>query len=235
MIIKDDYLYLEPSDYIPQNKKISGHTFVALLGLDPFKKPGDALLEMHRIIKSEVDPKWLKRGSFAEQIINKVYSRDYHTITYDAKEIKYDNFPDNPTFGGIIDIEIPDKHTLVEVKSKSLDKKEMIVNNPPESEIYQAALYAYLRGYEQFIMEWVFFDNQTEEEIFNDKRPTTLQNLQRYTKICFVDKSDMEQKLKKAEGFVKAFRLKRCLPLYLVSDEVKKVLLEKIEKGKLPS
>lgn len=235
MKIENNYLILEPTDYIPQNKKISGHTFVALLGLDPFKKPGDALLEMHRFIKPEVDPKWLKRGSFAEQIINRVYSRDYKTVTYDAKEIKYDNFPEVPNFGGIIDIELPEKQTLIEVKSKSLDKYESIINNPPQSEIYQAALYAFLRGYDKFIMEWVFFDDQTEQEIFNDQRPTTLQHIKRYTKICFVDRDDMNEKMKLAANYVKAFRLKRILPLNLVSPEVIKTLQEKIEKGKFPT
>ena len=67
MRIDNDFLYLEPTDYIP-NKKISGHTFVALCGLDPYKKQGDALLEMHKFIKSDVDPKWLKRGNLAEKI-----------------------------------------------------------------------------------------------------------------------------------------------------------------------
>jgi len=226
MRIDNEFLYLEPTDYIPK-KKISGHTFVALCGLDPFKKQGDALLELHRFIKPEVDPKWLRRGTVAEQIVASIYKKDHQITTYDAAQIGYDNFKDNPNFGGIIDIEVDNK-TLVEVKSKSLDKKFFIVNNPPQAEIYQAMLYAYLRGYEYFTMEWIFFDKETEEEIFADKKPTTLKNLDRYTKVYFVDKCDIEQKMKVALNFLEAFKSRRPIPLRFFSDDVISKIKEKI-------
>lgn len=230
MYIKDDFLYLSPEDYMPINKKISGHSFVALAGLDPFKKPGDALLEMHRFIKPEIDPKWQKRGAFAEDIVRKVYKRDgYDIVTYDAKEIKYDNFPNEHLFGGIIDIEVPDIKTLIEVKSKSLDKKEFIVNNPPLNEVYQAMLYAYLRGYTYFIMEWIFFDELTEQQVFNGEKPTTLKNLQRYSKVYDVDEEDLKQKMLTAEKYVKAFRLHRRIPLSLISQDALEALKSKIK------
>jgi len=229
MRLDNDFLYIEPSDYIP-NKKISGHTFVALCGLDPYKKQGDALLEMHRFIKPEVDPKWLKRGNVAEQIVQKVYSRDNQIVTYDAKEIKYDNFPENEFFGGIIDIEIPGR-TLIEVKSKSLNKKEAIINNPPQSEVYQAALYAYLRGYEYYTMEWIFFDDVTENEIFNDQKITTLKHVERYTRVYFVDKNDIEQKMNIALNFVKAFKMRHPIPLKFFSEDVIKMIQKRIAKN----
>lgn len=228
MRLDNQFLYLEPSDFIPQ-KKISGHTFVALCGLDPFKKQGDALLEMHRFIKSEVDPKWLRRGTVAEKIVAKIYQKEHQITTYDAKEIGYDNFKNDPNFGGIIDIEVDNK-TLVEVKSKSLDKKEFIINNPPKAEIYQAMLYAYLRNYDYFTMEWIFFDKPTEDEIFQGKAPTTLKNLQRYTKVFFVDRDEMKKLMMTALNFVKAFRLRRPIPLAYFSDEVIQKIKEKINE-----
>ena len=104
------------------------------------------------------------RGDFAEQIVKKIYERDgYNCTTYDKKQIKYDNFYDDRYFSGIIDIELIDNNTLIEVKSKSMKDYDKIVKYPPKHEIYQGLMYGFLRGYESIIMEWIFFDETTEQ------------------------------------------------------------------------
>ena len=173
MRIQEDYLVLDPFDFLKYDYKISAHNFVYLLGLDNFNKPGDALLNIFGFYKSKVDPKWLKRGSFAEKIVKQVYERDGHKCTtYNAKEIGYNCF-NKPPFCGVIDIELLEEKTLVEVKSKNVKDYDYIRNNPPLNEVYQGLLYGYLRDYSQIVMEWIFFDTETENQIFNDQPITT--------------------------------------------------------------
>ena len=108
--IEGDYLVVD-SDFRP--RKVTGRSFVSLVGLNPYQKEGDALLTMHKLVKEEVDPKWLKRGDFAEALVKAVYERDGHKCTvYDKKEVNYDNFTEYGNFGGLIDIELLEEKTL---------------------------------------------------------------------------------------------------------------------------
>lgn len=203
-----------------KEKKITGHSFVDILGFNPFTKIGDAILKFHKVIDEKIDEKWLKRGDFAEKIVQHIYTRDGHKITiYDKKEVKYDNFQDNQDFGGLIDIDLLDEKTLVEVKSKSLKDYEYICKLQPQNEIMQGMYYAKLRRYEKFTMEWIFFDPKTEEQIFNGKKPTTLANLKRLPKTYKVDDSYITAKMFQVLEIVKDFRKNRKIPLDLISDE----------------
>lgn len=220
MKIVGNYLIIDKEEMV-KFKKITGHSFVQLIGIDPFTKVGDCLLSMHGLYKETVDEKWLKRGNLAEDIIKKVYTRDGHKCTtYDKYKINFDNFQNYKNFGGLIDIELIEEFSLIEVKSKSIKDYDYIIENQPIQEIYQGLYYGYLRGYETITMEWVFFDEQTQEEIFNDKPITTLKNLKKYGKRFAVNKEEMKQKLQTALQIVFDFRENGKIPLNNISDKV---------------
>lgn len=218
MHIEDNFLIID-EDFKP--RKIFGHSFVGLCGLDPFNKIGDTLLIMHKLIKKDVPIKYLRRGDFAENIIKRVYERDGHKCTtYDKKEIEYDNFKELKYFGGIIDIELLEEKTLIEVKSKSMKDYDNIIKNIPKQELYQGLYYGFLRKYETIIMEYVFFDEKTEQEIFEDKKPTTLKNLKKHNAIVHINYIEMNNLLTQALKLNKAFEENKKISLNLISDEV---------------
>lgn len=229
-------LVIEPNkdDYKPR-KKVSGHSFVDILGFNPYKLVGDALLILHGLIVEQVDEKWLKRGNLAEEIVKKVYERDGHKCTIYDEDYKkahyYSCFPQFRDWGGLIDIELIDEKTLIEVKSKSIDKYDEIKQNPPKDEIMQGAYYAYLRKYKTFHMEWIFFDGPTEQEVFQGKNPTTLKNLKRHSLTFDVNEEEMKEYLIKCSEIVKSFRESLMIPLELISPKYIKMLQD---NGSLP-
>lgn len=212
MKFDDEYVYLECDDIAKLKfKKVTGHSFVGLIGFDPYNKPGDTLLYMHNILPNVVDPKYLKRGDYAEEIVLKVYKRDYPEdviIRYDNKEaIKYDNFKDQYiNLGGIIDIENITKNTIIEVKSKSMKDYEKINQIKPLNEVYQGLLYTYLRKYKQLVMEWVFFDEESENAVFEGKRPKTNKNLKKISYPIECNHDEMKKLCAKALKVVQNFR-----------------------------
>lgn len=220
MKIENGYLVVDPSE-IKKFKKITGHSFVQLIGIDPFTKVGDCLLTMHGLYKEKIDEKYLKRGDFAERVVQRVYKRDGHIITtYKNEEINYDNFQDNLWFGGLLDIELLEEKTLVEVKSKPMKDYDFIVKNPPLQEIYQGLYYGYLREYDHITMEWVFFDEKTEKEIFEDSPITTLQNLKKYSKTFAINRDSMKEKLNQARNVLMEFRENGKIHISNISDKV---------------
>ena len=221
MYIDNDYLYIEPKDNAKTDKKISVRNFCGLLGLDNFKKEGDYLLLSWGLIKDEVDEKWQKRGDFAEAIVFKVYQRDGHKpIRYNKKEIHYDNFlGEHKWLSGMIDIELPDERSLVEVKSKNLEKYDFICRRIPQFELYQGITYGYLRNYDIIYMEYIFFDDETEQEIFAGKKPTTLQYLKRYPKKVYVNRQEMESKIEYVENLLNKYKETMKISLDLISDK----------------
>lgn len=224
MKIEDGYLIVEKNE-MTKFKKITGHSFVQLIGIDPFTKVGDCLLAMHGLYSEKVDDKWLKRGEFAEKIVQKVYTRNGHKITiYNKKEINYDNFQNYKHFGGLLDIELIEESSLIEVKSKSMKDYDYITKNPPIQEVYQGLYYGYLRKYPAITMEWIFFDEQTEQEVFNDKPITTLKLLKKHNQRYAVNNEEMLQKLQKALGIVLEFRETGKILLNDISDKVLKYL-----------
>ena len=224
MRIENGYLIVESSE-IRKIKKITGHSFVQLIGIDPFTKVGDCLLTMHGLYSEKIDEKWLKRGDFAEKVVQRVYKRDGHNITiYDKKKINYDNFQDYLWFGGLLDIELIEEKNVIEVKSKSLKDYDYIIKNPPLHEIQQGMYYSYLRNYDKVTLEWIFFDEKTEQEIFNDLPVTSLQNLKRHTKTYDINKEFMKIKLQQALNIIKDFRENGRIALSDISDKVLKYL-----------
>lgn len=212
MRFDDEYVYLECDDIAKLKfKKVTGHSFVGLIGLDQYNKPGDTLLYMHGILPNVVDPKYLKRGDYAEEIVLKVYKRDFKDddiVRYDDKKaINYDNFKDDYiNLGGIIDIENLTKKEIIEVKSKSMKDYEKINQIKPLNEVYQGLLYTYLRKYDKLTMEWIFFDEESENALFNDGRPKTNKNLKRISYSIKCNHNEMSGLCQRALKVVKKFR-----------------------------
>ena len=234
MRIDNEYIYFEPNEVPKMNKKITGHSFVDLLGFNPYTKVGDALLVLHGIIKSQVDEKWLRRGDFAEDLVMKVYKRDFpNSILFhykDKKAIDYDNFKMlYKDFGGIIDIEDATLFKIIEVKSKNIKDYEKIQNVKPLHEVYQGLFYAFLRGYEDCTMEWVFFDDESENLIFEGKQPKTLKNLKKESYPIKVNKQEMKQLCNKSFVIVRDFRKNLKIALKDISPKILNELKERMK------
>lgn len=220
MKIENEYLIL--NDVYLKNKKITGTTFVGLAGLDNFKKKGDTVLSIFGIYKEVIDPYWLKRGDIAESIVKRVYERDgFKTETFTKREINFDNFPENKNYGGMFDINLPLRGAIIEVKSKSMKDYDNIKQWGVKKEEYQGLYYAYMKGYDEAIMEWIFFDEETEANIKADL-PYTFKNLKRHTKSLLVNKDEMEQLFYETWAYKdKCYNEKRIL----LNDISEKVLI----------
>ena len=169
-------------------KKITGTTFPDLAGLNKFKPKGDCVLSMLGYVTEPFDEFYTKRGEIAEQLALKSLTRKGHKcVTYDKKEFHYDNFPDNPYFGGLIDIEIPSESTLYEIKSKNVKDYDKISKFGDIVQENQAMHYGYLRNYKQVHIMWIFFDDETENCIKNDLPITTYANLKMFEKTLSID------------------------------------------------
>lgn len=227
MQIKDNYIIFNKNE-LRMKRKIPARIFVGLCGFDNFKTREDYLLMLHELYDETVDDRYLKRGDFAEGLIKRCYERDGRgPTTYNKVEIKWDNFKNIKVWGGLIDIELPLEQTLVEVKSKSIDKYDYIDRNPPKSEVYQGLFYAYHRGYPKCIMEWVFFTPPQEDAIFNGHMPQSLQGMKRISKVFEVDRPHMASLLESAEKFVKDFRENPKLPVASISPEILQAVIKK--------
>lgn len=189
---KED-IYINPKTNLP--KKITGHSFVALIGKDNFKKRGDTILELFKLIPLEkIDVFYTKRGELGEYLIKKMYEKqqvDYKT--WNAKDINFDNFSEvSKYFGGLVD-GLLNEDTIIEIKTKSLDKFDYIKNNAIESEEYQAKLYATLWDKEKIKMQYVFFDEETERQLKANETITNLKGCKRLEKDINSDKEIIKQ------------------------------------------
>lgn len=214
------------TDITPQTKKkMTGHTFVELCGFSAFKKKGDTVLSMLGAYKEQVDPKWLKRGDVAELIARNYYSKRLgkSIVWYDdqaKKDNHFDFFQDYLQCGGIPDIEIPDEDLLIEVKSKSLNKYNYIMQHLPKEEIYQGLYYAYLRHFPSAVLFWVFFDEESETAIFNDQKPKTLNNVKIHLQSYQVNNDEMKGLIKDSLNYVNTCIKEKCIPLKDISQSV---------------
>jgi len=225
--LSDDkkYICFDKED-IKKIKKISGHAFVEIAGLNHFNPKGDAVLGLFGFYKNDVDKKYLYRGDLAEKIVQKVYSRTTKIQVYDKKSINYDNFQDNKYFGGLIDIELPFDKAYVEVKSKSMSAYDSVNNYPPMDEVYQGLLYCVLGHKDKLIMEWIFFDEKAEQEIFNGMQPSSLKELKKITKEYLVKdyEEDVRNKMKETFNYYLNCYKESRVPVNDISERVLKIL-----------
>lgn len=238
MRIENGFLYID-TEYTPQTKKkITGHSFVDIAGLNPYSKRGDALLSYLKIYKPPFDKKYQYRGDMAEKMIGFILKKQIKEYIYYDEAAKkannYDFFPNYKFCGGIPDFEIPSEKTVHEVKSKSLKDYEKIKSQPPIYEIYQGLYYAYLRKYDYLIMDWVFFDEESEKLLFENKKPKTLDNckiVQRRYVITDEIRNKIQDMIMDDFLYIDSCLSKKAIPLEDISPSILKALNIQNDRG----
>lgn len=238
MRIENGFLYID-TEYTPQTKKkITGHSFVDIAGLNPYSKRGDALLSYLKIYKPPFDKKYQYRGDMAEKMIGFILKKQMKEYLYYDEAAKkannYDFFPNYKFCGGIPDFEIPSEKTVHEVKSKSLKDYEKIKSQPPIYEIYQGLYYAYLRKYDYLIMDWVFFDEESEKMLFENKKPKTLDNckiVQRRYVITDEIRNKIQDMIMDDFLYIDSCLSKKTIPLEDISPSILKALNIQNDRG----
>ena len=226
--IDNEYLYFDTAKTIYDKKKMTGHDFVELLELNPFNKKGDKILSIFKIYKPPFDNKYLYRGDYAESLVRYYYQKQKRPfVWYDEnakKQNNYDFFPTYKQCGGIPDLEMQDEEEIIEVKSKSMKDYDNIANNKniPLQELYQALFYGYLRKTKKVTMFYVFFDEETEQLIFNKQQPKTLNNIKLYKKTYNMNDyyNDVESKIKEALHYYNKCVYEKKIPLKDISEKV---------------
>lgn len=238
MRIENGFLYID-TEYTPQTKKkITGHSFVDIAGLNTYSKKGDALLSYLKIYKPPFDKKYQYRGDMAEKMIGFILKKQMKEYLYYDEAAKkannYDFFPNYKFCGGIPDFEIPSEKTVHEVKSKSLKDYEKIKSQPPIYEIYQGLYYAYLRKYDYLIMDWVFFDEESEKLLFENKKPKTLDNckiVQRRYVITDEIRNKIQDMIMDDFLYIDSCLSKKAIPLEDISPSILKALNIQNDRG----
>ena len=225
MRIENNYLILEESEIPKKLKKITGHSFVNLVGLNKYNKKGDTILQMLKLYNPPFENKYAYRGEMAERMIGLILKRQGKEFLYYDEEAKkennYDFFPDFKDIGGIPDFEIPSEVTIHEVKGKSMEKYAEIKKETPKDELYQCFLYAYMRNYPNATMNYVFFDVESEKLLFQNKKPKTLDNW-KYK----VNREEMEDLILEAVSYYQDCVENRKIPL----NDISKKVLDSLKK-----
>ena len=226
--IADGFLILDTKVTSATKKKMSGHSFVGLAGIDKYNKRGDILLQLLKYYKNNVDPKYLYRGDMAEKMVRFILEKQgKEYITYDEeykKKNNYDCFPMYQYCGGIPDFELPNEKTIIEVKSKSLEKYDEVMKDMPIEEIKQGLFYTYLRNYNKLIMAYVFFDEESENLLFENKLPKTLDKCKVVFKKFDLDKDELRNDIGNALTFYNICLDNKAIPLEDISPKILQVL-----------
>lgn len=228
MRIENEYLILEESEIPKELKKITGHPFVNLVGLNKYNKKGDTILQMLKLYNPPFDNKYAYRGEMAERMIGLILKRQNKQFIYhdeaDKKANNYDFFPDYKEIGGIPDFEIPSEEMIHEVKGKSMAKYDEIKKETPKEELYQALLYAYMRRWGNVTMDYVFFDEESEKYLFENKKPKTLDNCKILQKKYKVNREEMDDLILEAISYYNECVTNRKIPLTDISKKTLEAL-----------
>lgn len=222
MKIENDFLIFNEFTHL-NPKKITGTTFGTLLGVNEYSKKGDGVLQNLGLYKSKVDPFFTKRGDIAEKIVAyKMKNKGLEIKTWDKEEIKFDNFPKNKQFGGMIDIAITSPYRcVVECKSKNISKLEDVKKNPNLNYEAQAKFYSYHSKCPLTKLVYVFFTDEQEKAI---KEGHSINWAKENIKIWGYDIQWDEEIMQKQLEECLAYRNKcvneRRIPLEDISDEV---------------
>lgn len=160
-----------------KRKKITSRIFPSLIGKNKYESVGHALLERFGLLeKEEIHPFYSVRGEIAERMMLAYLKEKYRESgieivarTWEAEEVEYDNFQNNPIFGGLIDIAIVapiDCRAVVEVKSKEVKKYKAIKEKGGSTEEeLQGEFLGYMSGVGTCVMAYIFFDKMQELQI----------------------------------------------------------------------
>ncbi len=185
-----------------KQKKITGTRLATILGLNKFNSPFSAWAEMTGLYKPVIPDKYLKVGQVLEKPIIKSIEDmyDFNIHTFDKNEIKFDNFKDNPIFGGMVDGIDYEKKTLVEIKTTNVKNKRYWDKQVPIEYWYQAQLYCELANLKEILFGVCF----VEEQDYTD--PDNIPIDDRDIRIYPIEKADIKAEKQKAIEWYK-----RCI------------------------
>jgi len=240
-----------------KKKKLTSTWFPTLYGASTFNKKGDEALRFYGLLEGdEFDNYYSLRGAIAERIVVKaLQSKGYHVQTFkdNFDAFLYTKEGDNVLykyFGGLPDIvyETQDgKRFLIEVKSKDLEKKQYVEKNPPETEIMQGKMLAFLYGLDSVRMTYVLFSDDAIRKMylslpspfnlenalkdFDSKMPTLTLNkdYEIIVKDYHISKPELLEQMKTAYKYADGFRQTLTL---LASDISKDVFSQIFETEK---
>lgn len=227
--IDSGFLILDTQVTSETKKKMSGHSFVAYAGLDKWNKRGDELLKSLGYYKPDFDEKYRYRGDMAERMIKFILDKQGKKYKYYDDEMKkkynYDCFPEYKFCGGIPDFELDDE--IWEIKSKSLKDYDKICKELPLEEQKQGEYYTYLRKKTKLVMAYVFFDEESEKLLFENKMPKTLDNCKVMFKRIEINQQQVQQEISSALIFQNVCLDNKAIPLDDISPKVLKALRDK--------
>lgn len=158
----------------PKPKTVSSTWYPKLFQDNKFSKRGDSVLEFYNIIKGDpFNNLYSLRGYIAEKIVQDMIKSKYDRIeTFslgdDLQRYDPNKNPIYKYFRGLPDIIYYDKDgrkNIIEIKSKSLSKREYIIDSPPETEIMQGKMLALLEDLDEVTMTYVMFDDELERKM----------------------------------------------------------------------
>ena len=229
--IDSGFLILDTEITSATKKKMSGHSFVALAGLDKFNKRGDVLLQLLGYYKKDFDPKYQYRGAMAEKMVKFILNKqnkEYKTYSQEyLKKNGFDVFPQYKYCGGVPDFVLTKEETTIECKSKSMSDFEKVMKEMPLEEVEQGKYYCYLGNTPHLIMTYIFFDEESEKLLFEGKIPNTLDNCKVVFKKVEVDFAEMKLKIGNALSFYNICLENKAIPLDDISPKVLNILKEK--------
>lgn len=217
-------------------KKVSSTWIPKLLGLNDFAPKGEELLNFWGLLeKKPFNDYYSLRGAVAEELLQKILeSKGYMVNRHGSKENDYDFFKydgKNPLykyFGGLPDIVgiNADEILLCEVKSKDLERKKYVDENPPITEIMQGKILGLLYGVDKVAMVWFLFGDSITRKMMNvaeevqpyDNNKAVALYFERYgypkfkvdyeiiRKNYAIDKKKLLEEMKEAYKYADAFR-----------------------------
>lgn len=232
-----------------ERKKVSSTMFPRLYMDQKFSKKGDSVLEFFNLIEKEpFDDFYSLRGFVAEYLVQEVLrAKKFPIQTFKLGDdvIRYseDKSPMYKYFRGLPDILYTDaegKNNIIEIKSKSLSKKEFVIDSPPETEIMQGKMLAVLEGLDEVTMTYVMFDDTIENMMkeavkqceqysnecaykkFMEMQPNLQikKNYEIHIKKHRVDKRVVLEQMKQAYKYAETFRQTLKLKKIDLSNEV---------------
>lgn len=199
--IKNNQIEVLQGKEMLKQKKITGTRLATVLGLNKFNSPFSAWAEMTGLYKPVIPDKYLKVGQVLEKPIIKSIEDmyDYNIKTFDKNEIKFDNFRENPVFGGMVDGIDEEKKTLVEIKTTNVKNKRYWDKQVPVEYWYQAQLYCELAKLDEILFGVCF----VEDKDYAD--PNNIPIDDRDIRIYPVQKVDIKPEMEKAIEWYKEY------------------------------
>ena len=217
---------LEGKEQLKQ-KKITGTRLATILGLNKFNSPFSAWAEMTGLYKPVIPDKYLKVGQILEKpIIKEIEDMyDFNITTFDKNEIKFDNFKDNPIFGGMVDGIDEEKRTLIEIKTTNVKNKKYWDRNIPIEYWYQAQLYCELAKLKDILFGVAYIENEDYEN------PNNIPIDDRDIRIYPIEKADIKEEMQKAIEWYKRCILTYESPKFNPNSEKDMKIVNEIKKN----